>query len=376
MARSGSVVNFGLACAVVIALGSGVTLAQETAPAVVPPAEQAAPAATTAPSTVAPQTQAPTVAPAPTAVPAPDAAPTASPATAPVAVEPAPVVTPETSAPEAVAPAATEPANAVPAVAPAVEAAPAVAQELELDAEHDANLPHDLSPWGMFMAADMVVKGVMIGLLLASIATWTVWLAKTLELFGAKRRIKGTLRTLQSSASLAQAVTALDGRRGAGATLVRAAQQEVDRAEKVIDFAANSGLKERVASRLHRIEVAAGRRLTIGTGILATIGSVSPFVGLFGTVWGIMNSFIGISQAQSSSLAVVAPGIAEALLATAMGLVAAIPAVVFYNAFARSITGYRQLLADASAAIERLISSDLDHRYVARHHSGVARAAE
>jgi biopolymer transport protein ExbB len=102
-----------------------------------------------------------------------------------------------------------------------------------------------------------------------------------------------------------------------------------------------------------------------GTGVLATIGSTAPFVGLFGTVWGIMNAFIGISQAQTTNLAVVAPGIAEALLATAMGLVAAIPAVVIYNVFARSIAGYRQILADASAGVERLVSRDLDFRTVA-----------
>jgi biopolymer transport protein ExbB len=101
-----------------------------------------------------------------------------------------------------------------------------------------------------------------------------------------------------------------------------------------------------------------------GTGVLATIGSTAPFVGLFGTVWGIMNAFIGISQAQTTNLAVVAPGIAEALLATAMGLVAAIPAVVIYNVFARSIAGYRQILADASAGVERLVSRDLDFRTV------------
>ena len=92
-----------------------------------------------------------------------------------------------------------------------------------------------------------------------------------------------------------------------------------------------------------------------GTGLLATIGATAPFVGLFGTVWGIMNSFIGISKAHTTNLAVVAPGIAEALLATAIGLVAAIPAVVIYNVFARSIAGYRALLADASALVMRLV---------------------
>ena len=96
--------------------------------------------------------------------------------------------------------------------------------------------------------------------------------------------------------------------------------------------------------------------------MLATIGATAPFVGLFGTVWGIMNSFIGISKAQTTNLAVVAPGIAEALLATALGLVAAIPAVVIYNVFARQIAGYRALLGDASAEVLRLVSRDLDRR--------------
>ena len=101
------------------------------------------------------------------------------------------------------------------------------------------------------------------------------------------------------------------------------------------------GIKERIASRLERIEAAAARRITRGTGVLATIGATAPFVGLFGTVWGIMNSFIGISKSQTTNLAVVAPGIAEALLATALGLAAAIPAVVIYNMFSRSIAAYR-----------------------------------
>ena len=121
-------------------------------------------------------------------------------------------------------------------------------------------------------------------------------------------------------------------------------------------------MKERVASRLERIEAAAGRSMNRGTGILATIGSTGPFVGLFGTVWGIMNSFIGISKAQTTNLAVVAPGIAEALLATALGLAAAIPAVVIFNVFARSIAGYRGLLGDGAAEIMRLISRDFDRR--------------
>jgi biopolymer transport protein ExbB len=124
--------------------------------------------------------------------------------------------------------------------------------------------------------------------------------------------------------------------------------------------ASPDGIKERVGSRLERIEAAAARAMSRGTGILATIGATAPFVGLFGTIWGIMNSFIGISKAQTTNLAVVAPGIAEALLATALGLVAAIPAVVIYNLFARQTAGCRALVGDAAASVLRLVSRDLD----------------
>ena len=212
----------------------------------------------------------------------------------------------------------------------------------------------------MFMAADWVVKSVMIGLALASLATWTVWVAKSLELAGARSRAKRALKIIGHSATLSDAVRSLEGAKGPAAILVRAAEDEVRLSGPALARAGGEGLKERVSSRLSRIEAKAGRRLSKGTGVLATIGSVAPFVGLFGTVWGIMNSFIGISQAQTTNLAVVAPGIAEALLATAIGLVAAIPAVVIYNVFARAITGYRSLLADAGAGVERLVSRDLE----------------
>ncbi|MEP7453975.1 tonB-system energizer ExbB [Phyllobacterium sp. SB3] len=223
-----------------------------------------------------------------------------------------------------------------------------------------ATLPHNLSPWGMFMAADWVVKGVMIGLAFASLVTWTVWLAKTLELAGARMRAYRALNAIGNARTLQDAERALEGRGGPGALLVNAAREEVRLSQETQAHTSADGLKERIASRLSRIEAQAGRRMSRGTGVLATIGSTAPFVGLFGTVWGIMNSFIGISQSQTTNLAIVAPGIAEALLATAIGLVAAIPAVVIYNVFARSITGYRQLLADASAGVERLVSRDVD----------------
>jgi biopolymer transport protein ExbB len=139
------------------------------------------------------------------------------------------------------------------------------------------------------------------------------------------------------------------------------------------DVADRSGIKERVATRLARLEAAAGRAVNRGTGLVATIGATAPFVGLFGTVWGIMNSFIGISEAQTTNLAVVAPGIAEALLATAIGLFAAIPAVIIYNQLVRRIGGYRALVGDASAEVSRLVSRDLDRSQV---RIGLSRAAE
>jgi biopolymer transport protein ExbB len=232
--------------------------------------------------------------------------------------------------------------------------------------ERQAGLPHD-SPWGMFMAADIVVKGVMIGLAFASVVTWTVLLVKLAELGAAQRSAGRAVRQLVAARGLEDGEEALGRNRGVVSRMTRAAREEMDASQAVLDHVSDGGVKERVSSRLTRMEVHAGRRIAKGTGLLATIGSTAPFVGLFGTVWGIMNSFIGISKAQTTNLAIVAPGIAEALLATAIGLVAAIPAVVIYNFLARAITGYRQNLADASAAIERLASRDLDVRRSQRH---------
>jgi biopolymer transport protein ExbB len=216
------------------------------------------------------------------------------------------------------------------------------------------NLPRDLSPWGMFIAADIVVKAVMVGLALASVLTWTIWFAKAIELMSARRRLRTAIAALAQAHNWDEAAAMLGGADSVGA-LVRAADDELR-----LSGEARAGVKERIASRLERIEAAAGRAMIRGTGILATVGATAPFVGLFGTVWGIMNSFIGISKQHTTNLAVVAPGIAEALLATALGLVAAIPAVVMYNMFSRWIAGYRALHADAAAEIMRLISRDLD----------------
>src|SRR5262245_41782308 len=218
-----------------------------------------------------------------------------------------------------------------------------------------ATLPRDLTPWGMYTQADIVVKAVMIGLAIASFVTWTVWLAKTLELIAAKRRLRADLRRFAERH--ADPLKGLPRPRSVTGRFIEAAAAELRLSDGAIE---KDGLKERVALSFERIEKAAARRIMRGTGVLATIGATAPFVGLFGTVWGIMNSFIGISKSQTTNLAVVAPGIAEALLATALGLAAAIPAVVIYNVFSRQIAGYRDLVGDASAEILRWVSRDLD----------------
>jgi biopolymer transport protein ExbB len=240
--------------------------------------------------------------------------------------------------------------GAVPAVVGLLTAAamarPAHAQGL------NPLLPHNLSPWGMFLNADIVVKAVMVGLTFASLVTWTVWLAKTIELFFARRRARQRIRMLETGSGLADAARASADDRDAIAQLIQTTAREAELSGGIVD----DGLKERVGLRLERVEAAMTRQVSRGVGILATIGATAPFVGLFGTVWGIMNSFIGISESHTTNLAVVAPGIAEALLATALGLIAAIPAVVIYNHLARVIAGYRTLLGDASAQLLLIVS--------------------
>jgi biopolymer transport protein ExbB len=269
----------------------------------------------------------------------------------------------EEPAAAAPAPVAESPGAPVPAaMEPAAPASPAAALKPPLlpaggVSAVPGNLPRDLSAWNMFQSADHIVKGVIIGLALASVLTWTVALAKFIELWLLKRKLLPALGKLEGARSLSR-VEGVLGDRGPAAALVRAALAEAEDT----DSGSSEGIRERTASRLDRIEAAAARAMTRGTGILATIGATAPFIGLFGTVWGIMNSFIGISQAQTTNLAVVAPGIAEALLATAIGLVAAIPAVVLYNMLARYTARCRALIGDAVASVLRLLSRDLERR--------------
>ena len=266
--------------------------------------------------------------------PAPQpAAPAAQPQLPPVQLPSAQVQTPPAAAPYA--------------LPPADDARPLIA----------SRVPRELSPWSMFMSADILVKAVMVSLAFASLVTWTIFLGKTLQLFLARRRVQAALAKIGKTRTLAEAQLALGSVRNVVASLLAAATSEV---RMSADMVIEGGIKERAESRFAEIMRAEQRVARTGMGLLATIGATAPFVGLFGTVWGIMNSFIGISKAQTTNLAVVAPGIAEALLATAIGLVAAIPAVIFYNHFARGAKNYLDLVARAAGAVGRLLSRDLD----------------
>ena len=217
----------------------------------------------------------------------------------------------------------------------------------------------DLSPWGMFLQADIVVKGVMILLAGAALFVWIAVIAKRIEITRARRSAARAAGALMGAETLAAASSAVDARDRVARALIGEAADEIARTPADLS---GEGAKARVALRLARIEAKATREIGAGVGLLATVGAIGPFVGLFGTVWGIMNAFVGIAKTQTTNLAVVAPGIAEALLATAIGLVAAIPAVVFYNILTRAISGYRGALSDASALVALAASREIDAR--------------
>ena len=282
------------------------------------------------------------------------------------------------SAPQA--PALSQPQAAPPVPAPMPSAAvPTASAPAAVEATANTSdgrslkstvVAREMSPWSMFLSADVLVEAVMIGLAFASLVTWTIFIAKMIELSLARRRLRSALGKISEARSLAEAQFALGAKEGVLPSLLAAAMRE---ARLSAGISSDAGIKERAASSFAEIVRAEARRIRLGMGLLATIGATSPFVGLFGTVWGIMNSFIGISKSQTTNLAVVAPGIAEALLATALGLVAAIPAVIIYNHFARVTKGYLELVGRASGASARLLSRDLDRTHVGDSHS---RAAE
>jgi biopolymer transport protein ExbB len=287
------------------------------------------------------------------------AAPATAAQTAPPVAAPAVQATTPTAAPPATAATSATPANA------ASDAAGDNAKSLK----STIPVPHDLSPWSMFLSADIIVKAVMLGLAFASLVTWTIFIAKMIELSVVKGKLRRSLKAIADSRSLAEAQFALGSKTGVLSAFLSAAMRE---ARLSAGISSDSGIKERAATSFAEIARAEARRIRLGMGLLATIGATSPFVGLFGTVWGIMNSFIGISKAQTTNLAVVAPGIAEALLATAIGLVAAIPAVIIYNHFARGTKTYLEQVSRASGAAARLLSRDLDRSHGGAH----VRAAE
>jgi biopolymer transport protein ExbB len=280
------------------------------------------------------------------------------------------------SAPSALAQQPAVTASSLQASSPA---SPAVAQpqpavtDLSVDADEAGKsgsaIPREFSPWTMFLSANAVVKAVMLGLVFASLVTWTMFIAKTIQLSRAQKLLKDALARITDTRSLNEAQVALGPKPNVLTALLTAASQEI---RMSADSGVDGGIKERAASRFTEIVRMEARAVRYGMAIIATIGATAPFVGLFGTVWGIMDSFIGISNAHTTNLAVVAPGIAEALLATAIGLAAAIPAVIIYNHFSRVTKSYLELVGRGSGAIGRLLSRDLD-RF---HGRMVSRAAE
>jgi biopolymer transport protein ExbB len=314
------------------------------------------PMAATDPAQAQPPSSTATTAAAPATVTT--AAPTttaATPATAPTTAGPVTAVAPTSAQAEAGAAAPQAPASPGDAVAASSGSEAKAPKQV-------ATAMHELSPWSMFMAADIIVKAVMIGLASASLVTWTIFIAKTIELSLGQRRLDRALQRIAESGSLAEAQNAL-GAKGKDDVLSLMLSAAIRETRMSAGMSNDGSIKERAASSFAEIARAEGRRVRTGIGALATIGSTSPFVGLFGTVWGIMNSFIGISKSQTTNLAVVAPGIAEALLATAIGLVAAIPAVIIYNYFARVTRSYLELVSRASGTSGRLLSRDLDRTF-------------
>jgi biopolymer transport protein ExbB len=295
------------------------------------------------------------------------AAPPSAPAASQSPVQPSsPATSSQTAAPSSAAP---SPATASPSAPTPAAATPDAGGDNARSLKATVPVPHDLSPWSMFLSADVIVKAVMIGLAFASLITWTIFIAKMIELSVVRGKLRRSLRTIAESRSLAEAQFALGSKTGVLSAFLSAAMRE---ARLSAGISSDAGIKDRAASSFAEIARAEARRIRLGMGLLATIGATSPFVGLFGTVWGIMNSFIGISKAQTTNLAVVAPGIAEALLATAIGLVAAIPAVIIYNHFARVTKTYLEQVSRASGAAARLLSRDLDRSHGGAH----VRAAE
>jgi biopolymer transport protein TolQ len=223
-----------------------------------------------------------------------------------------------------------------------------------------------LGVWDLVLAADPVVKLVMLLLLAASVWSWMVLFDRWLRLTRLKRLAGGFERAFWSGADLKELFDRAAGERHPLAAMYAAGYEEWDSAADVRDSGGRTNLLQRVAAVMR---LTLDRELTAlerNVGSLATIGATAPFVGLFGTVWGIMNSFQSIAVTETTTLAVVAPGIAEALLATALGLVAAIPAVIFYNRLSREIDGYADRLSSFAEEVTVEIDRQMDRAPVGR----------
>lgn len=242
---------------------------------------------------------------------------------------------------------------------------PALAQGIATDLV----APHPASPdlVSIILSAHWVVQGVMVILAIAAFAALTIMVQKIAELMLAFRALRRSAQKLTTASDLSTAVRSMAAQRDPATLMARVAYDEFNGlADFPTDLAFAHAAQQRTRLAMDRIEAGALARLRTGAGLLASIGATAPFIGLFGTVFGIMNAFLAIAETKTTSLAVVAPGIAEALFATAIGLLAAIPAVLIYNALSRQIASFRRTLADASAQIERLLSRDLDRRSAAR----------
>ena len=221
---------------------------------------------------------------------------------------------------------------------------------------------HELSMFALFLEADWVVKSVMIGLLVASVACWAVIISKLAAYAGARREMKAFDRIFASGEPLGAIYQRIRDKPRHGLSALFAAAMEEWNGSHADNAANPAGLQARLRIVLDTTIAAETERLDRNLTILATTGSAAPFIGLFGTVWGIMNSFTAIAAEKSTSLSVVAPGIAEALFATALGLLAAIPAVIAYNKLSGDsgrLIGRLEAFADR---VSVLLSRQLDAR--------------
>ncbi len=222
---------------------------------------------------------------------------------------------------------------------------------------------HDLSMWGLFLRADLIVKAVMVALLLASFWCWAIIFDKLLRMRALWQRAEQFEESFWSGGSLEELYDRIGSRPlDPMSAIFVAAMREWRRAAAKGLQGGNVSLPQRIDRVMH---VTLGREMDIlerNLGVLASVGSTAPFIGLFGTVWGIMNSFQSIAATKNTSLAVVAPGIAEALFATALGLVAAIPAVIAYNKISNDMDRYAKRLENFSGEFGAILSRQLEEK--------------